>query len=127
VREIVHVHDGVIHREWHERGVLTRRHDLGLEGDAIRRTTYADGQLAVREYFSRDDVLVSRERFDADGFITEWIRYASNGRERDRWHYDRGTPIRQVRRGTEYVKRGDRFGYFEDGKFIDTPRGAISR
>ena len=41
--------------------------------------------------------------------------------------FDRGTPIRQIRKGTEYVKRGDRFGFFQDGKFIDTPRAALSR
>ena len=127
IREIVHVYDGVIHREWYESGVLTRRHDLGLEGDAIRRTGYTDGKLAVREYYDRDDVLLSREQFDAGGYITEWIRYASDGSERSRWYYERGTPVRQVERGTEYVKRGDRFGYVEDGRFIETPRGSISR
>jgi hypothetical protein len=36
-------------------------------------------------------------------------------------------PVREVRAGTEYVKRGDRFGYFDDGRFIETPRGSISR
>jgi len=61
IREIVHVYDGVIHREWYERGVLVRRHDLGLEGHAIRRTSYRNGKLAVREYYDRDDHLLSRE------------------------------------------------------------------
>ena len=28
VREIVHLYDGVIHREWYRSNVLTRRHDL---------------------------------------------------------------------------------------------------
>ena len=51
----------------------------------------------------------------------------TDGREQDHWHFDRGTPIRQVRKGIEYVKRGDRFGFFQDGKFIDTPRAALSR
>ncbi|MHC4400435.1 MAG: hypothetical protein ACYTG0_12230 [Planctomycetota bacterium] len=126
VREIVHADDGVIHREWHEKGVLTRRHDLGLEGHAIRRTTYAAGKPAVREYHNREGVLLSRERFDAEGFITEWVLFR-NGAEQNRWEYDRGTPIRQVRGDTEYVKRGDKFGYLKDGKFIETPRGSLSR
>jgi hypothetical protein len=127
VREIVHVYDGVIHREWYEHGVIARRHDVGLEGDAIRRTSYADGKMAVREYYNRDDQCLSRELFDANGFITEWIRFGADGREQDHWHFERGTPIRQIRKGTEYVKRGDRFGYFQDGKFIDTPRASLSR
>ena len=126
-REIVHLYDGVIHREWYEKGVLARRHDLGLEGHAIRRTSCAGGKLAVREYYNRDDVLLSRELFDADGFITDWIRFASDGREQTHWYYDRGTPVREVRGGAEYVKRGDKFGYFQDGQFIETPRGSISR
>ena len=54
-------------------------------------------------------------------------RDGDDGRQQNQWHYDRGTPVRQVNRGTEYVKRGERFGYFEEGKFIDTPRGSISR
>jgi hypothetical protein len=127
IREIMHVYDGVIHREWHERGVLIRRHDLGLEGHAIRRTSYSDGKIAVREYYNRDGICLSREQFDADGFVTEWIRYSADGREQDHWYYDRGMPVRQVNRGTEYVKRGDRFGYFQDGQFVETPRGSISR
>jgi len=127
VREIVHLHDGVVHKEWYEDGVLARRHDIGLEGDAIRRTSYRDGKLATREYYNREDVLLSRERLNNDGFITEWVRFASDGSEQSRWEYDRGMPVREVRAGTEYVKRGDRFGYFKDGQFIETPRGSISR
>jgi hypothetical protein len=83
--------------------------------------------MAVREYYNRDDQCLSRELFDANGFITEWIRFGADGREQDHWHFERGTPIRQIRKGTEYVKRGDRFGYFQDGKFIDTPRASLSR
>jgi hypothetical protein len=127
VREIVHVYDGTIHREWYEQGVLVRRHDLGLEGHPIRRTAYADGKLAVREYHNREGIRLSRELFDAEGFITEWTGYRQDGDEQDHWYYDRGTPVRQVHRDTEYVKRGERFGFFQDGKFIETPRGSISR
>ncbi len=127
VREIVHLYDGVIHKEWYENGVLDRRHDIGLEGDAIRRTSYRDGKLATREYYNREDVLLSSERFDTDGFITEWVRFAPDGSEQSRWEYDCGMPVREVRAGTEYVKRGDRFGYFKGGQFIETPRGSISR
>ena len=70
---------------------------------------------------------VSRELFGANGFITETIRYRSDGQEEDHWWFDEGWPVKQVRRGREYVKRGDRFGRVDaNGRFIDTPRGAIS-
>ena len=127
VREIVHRHDGVIHREWYESGHLVRRHDLGLEGDPIRRTEHADGRLTQREYYDREDVLLSRELFDSDGFITEWVLFDTDGNEKRRWEYDRGMPVREVLGGIEFVKQGDRFGYFKDGRFIETPRGSISR
>ena len=118
----------MIHREWYERGVLTGRRDIGRQGHAIRRTSYTDGKIAVREYYNRDDILLSRELFDLEGYITDWILYRTDGSEQNRWCYDRGTPVRQVHGGIEYVKRGDRFGYFnENGEFIDTPRGSLSR
>jgi hypothetical protein len=125
--ETVHVYDGVICRQWYEQGVLVRRHDLGLEGHAIRRTSYTDGRLSQREYHDREGVLLSREVFDDDGFITEWIRYTADGRARTRWHFDRGMPVREITRNTEYFKWGDKFGFFQDGRFVETPRGSISR
>ena len=127
VREIMHVYDGVIHREWHERGQLVRRHDVGLEGQAVRRTSYSDGRLAVREYYNRGGARLSRELFDTDGFITDWILYSSDGSENNRWTYDRGMPVRQFNTDTEYLERGESFGYLKDGQFIATPRGSISR
>ncbi len=39
----------------------------------------------------------------------------------------RNTPIREITKNTEYVKRGDKFGFFQDGQFIEPPRGSISR
>jgi hypothetical protein len=113
VREIVHLHDGVIHREWYRRGLITQRHDLNREGKATRRLTYAEGKLASREYYDRDDKRVSREVFAPDGFITESIRYqyvADKPVEVDHWSYDKGTPIRRaLKRGEEYVKNGDQW------------------
>ena len=127
IREVLHIYDGVIRREWYERGVLTRRYDLGLESHAIRRNSYVDGKLAVREYFNRDDIRLSREVVDSNGYVTETIRYLTDGREKDHWYFDRGAPTRQIYGGTEYVRRGQQFGYFDDGQFIETPRGSISR
>ena len=88
---------------------------------------YRGGQLAAREYFTPEARLLSRERFDADGYITAWVMYRQDGTETRRWEYDRGTPIREIRAGAEYVKRGDRFGCFQAGSFVETPRGSLSR
>jgi hypothetical protein len=111
----------VIHREWRQQGKLTTRHDLGLKGRAIRRMTYSDGKAVTREYFNRDGVRLSRESFDTDGFITEQVAYAASGQENDHWYFERGTPVRQVRKGKEYVKQGQRFGFVQGGEFIDAP------
>ncbi|MEX2578376.1 MAG: hypothetical protein WD342_04895 [Verrucomicrobiales bacterium] len=89
VREIHHRHDGVIHREWYRRGALAQRHDFNAAGEAVRRLTYEQGRLGRREYFQPDDEQVSLELLDAEGFVTESIRY-SDGRETDHWWFERG-------------------------------------
>jgi len=120
VREIVHLHDGVIHREWHRRGVITRRHDLNREGTAIRRLAYKDGRLGLREYYRDPDHRVSKEVFAPDGYITESVRYRYQGEralEYDHWWYDRGMPIRRIlRERDEYVKRGEDWAKMERKK-----------
>lgn len=113
VREIVHLHDGVIHREWHQRGVMVRRHDLNADAKAIRRLTYKNGKLSVREFYNPEGERVSQEIFTPDGYITDSIRYRyldDRAYEYDHWYYDRGMPIRRVTSsggGQEYVKDGD--------------------
>ena len=111
IREILHLHDGVIHREWYRRGVIAKRHDLSADGKAIRRLTFDAGRLAVREYYNREDFRVSREVFDENGFITEWLFYRHAGRGvqvRDHWFYDRGMPVRHVLKERDHFeKRGD--------------------
>jgi hypothetical protein len=111
LRESVHLHDGVIQREWHRDGQLARRHDLDAKGRAIRRLAFENGRLARREYFDREDRLMSREVFDAAGFITEWVRFVPGdpGAERSHWWFDRGTPVRLVDGGEESVKQGDQW------------------
>ena len=131
VLETIHLHDGVIRREWLVDGVLTRRHDLNATGKATRRINYKNGLIATREYYRPDDHLVSRETFDKYGPVAEHIRFLaeSNGGAgdipRETWHYDRGMPIRHMKHdtGRQYFKRGNRWGYLDNkGKFIDTPR-----
>ncbi|MGB0578352.1 MAG: hypothetical protein ACPGVU_01500 [Limisphaerales bacterium] len=122
LRETVHVYDGVIRREWFERGVLTKRHDLNQGGKATRRIAYEDGRRKQRSYFQPDGDPVSVENFDAKGFVTEQTRFASDGTEIDHWWFDEGWPVKRRSKGTEWIKRGDRWGYFKNGKWIDTPR-----
>ncbi|MBI5397572.1 MAG: PD40 domain-containing protein [Verrucomicrobia bacterium] len=112
VREIVHLHDGVIHREWHRNGVLVRRHDFNADGKAIRRQTFETGKLAQREYYDRDEKLMNREIFNAEGFITESIRYGEQGAgpiEAVHWWFDRGMPVKQISKEGEFVKQGDQW------------------
>jgi len=115
IREIVHRYDGVIHREWYRNGVLTQRHDLNAAGEAIRRLTFENGQLAQREYHDREGKLLSCELFDPAGFITEWIRF-EQGAERDHWWFDRGMPVKHVSKDGEFVKQGDQWVAVTQGK-----------
>ncbi len=116
VREILHRYDDVIHREWYENGAPVRRHDLDAEGNAIRRLHYEDGRLARREYYTADGELNTEELFDADGFITEAVRYRY-GEEYEHWWYVKGAPVKlwtergghhtaSPERGGTYVKQG---------------------
>lgn len=89
VREIVHLHEGVVHREWLQKGQLVRRQDLNGQGKAIRRLFSERGKLARREYADGEGNLVSRELFDEDGFITESIYYR-DGEEYDHFWFERG-------------------------------------
>lgn len=115
VREMVHLYDGVIHREWYRDGQLVQRHDLNAEGKAIRRLTYENGRLARREYHDRDGKLLSRELFDAAGFVTEWISFDARG-ESVHWWFDRGMPLKQISKDGEFLKQGDQWVATRPGK-----------
>jgi hypothetical protein len=112
IREILHLHDGIIHRESYQRGALTQRHDLNARGEAVRRLTHEQGRLVRREYFQPGGGLVSRELLDADGFVMESIRYrpaADQPVESDHWWFERGVPLRRVSGNDEYFKQGDQW------------------
>ncbi|MFC1635329.1 hypothetical protein ACFL5Z_10850 [Planctomycetota bacterium] len=103
VREIVHLHDGVIHREWLQQGQVTKRHDLNVDGTPIRHLYYHNGRLVKREYFNRDRDHVSTELFDTEGFITESIR------GRNHWWYEHGVPEKFENGSSLFMKEGKRW------------------
>jgi len=111
--ETRHLHDGVIRRERYQKGVIITAEDLNLDGYATRRLTYENGNLATREYWRpADDRRVSLEKFGADGFKTEEIRWDNRydpPRESDHWFYDHGWPIKRIIKGGRevYEKEGD--------------------
>lgn len=110
VREALHRFDGAIARGRYVKGVIAEHHDLNAEGKAIRRLTYEGGKLTKREYFNRDDQRVSSQLFAPDGFITETIGLGNNGGrevETDHWWFEKGTPVRRMSGGVEYVKDGE--------------------
>jgi len=102
IREIVHLVDGIIHREWYNWGQITKRHDLNDQGKPIRRLFYRGGRLARREYHNKNAVHLSTEYFDAAGFITETILYEYNNGEKNEkthWWYDKGMPVKLIGAG----------------------------
>lgn len=127
IRETVHRYDGVIRREFYSAGTLVKAEDLNAAGKAIRQVLYREDKIAQREYTTSGGMRVSREIFTPDGSIAETLYYAKDGAtESEHWWFDRGMPIRLVRDGKTYAKRGDRFGRIDGDRFIDTPRGPHS-
>ncbi len=120
VKEIVHLVEGVIHREWYNWGQIIKRYDLNYEGKPIRRLFYKNGKLARREYHNSDGIHVSTEFFDPDGYyITESIQYRivdGKSQENGHFRYENGMPVKFIGRGGRhaapqgygiYVKEGD--------------------
>jgi len=109
-REIVHVVDGVMAREWYENGRLSRRFDLNRDGKPTRQLEYRDGKLATRDYVNPAGRRLSREVFARDGYIVETVTYdPDTDAEKDHWWFERGQPVRQVKAGVEFGRRGDRW------------------
>ena len=111
-RKIVHLHDGVIHKEWYNWGKITKRYDLNLEGKPIRHLYYQSGKLARRELHKRNGDIVSAEYFDNDGYITESIQYRTDdGKTMEtnhRW-YKNAVPVKVAVRGSIYKKDGSKW------------------
>ena len=101
--ETVHLYDGIVQRTWYSRGETIERHDLNLEGKAIRRLFYEGNKLVRREYHDRNGNHISTELFDSDGYIKESIQHGSRPRH---WWYERGTPVKYTRGSETYVKDG---------------------
>ncbi|MBT4484743.1 MAG: hypothetical protein HOC71_13820, partial [Candidatus Latescibacteria bacterium] len=99
VKEIVHRHDGVIHREWYNWGVIVKRYDLNENGIPIRHLYYRDGVISNREYRDPEGNLVSRELFNPDGYIRESVRYKiidGAPREISHWWFEKGLPVKMI-------------------------------
>jgi len=106
IAETAHLHDGPIQRTWYRRGEVIARHDLNLEGKAIRRLFYRAGKLCRREYYDRNGNHISTELFGSDGYITESIQHGSRPRH---WWYERGVPVKYTYGSQTYVNDGTRW------------------
>jgi hypothetical protein len=98
VREVLHVYDGVIQRDFFRHGQLVERQDLNHIKIVTRRLRYINGHLHRREYFNEDAKLVSTEIFSTNGEIVESIRKGSH------WWYKNASPLRHVRKSKQYQK-----------------------
>jgi hypothetical protein len=112
VKEIIHLYDGVIHREWYSMGQINKRVDLNVEGKPTRQLFYENGKLARRELHHRDGRHVSTEYFDPQGYITESIhKRLGSGRSYGytRWWYEKGVPVKAEKGGELYNKEGSKW------------------
>lgn len=106
ITETVHLHDGIIQRMWYQWGEIIERHDLNLQGKAIRRLFYEANKLVRREYHDRNGNHVSTELFDSDGYIKESIQHGSRPRH---WWYEQSAPVKYTRGSETYIKDGARW------------------
>jgi hypothetical protein len=110
VKEIVHLYDGVIHREWYAWGQISKRFDFNKDGKPIRQQYYQSGKLARRELHTREGVHISTEYFDRDGNITEAFHNpVGRGKSYEYVHYwyENKEPVKAVKRDKVFVKVGD--------------------
>lgn len=83
-----------------------------LKGRETRATQleYRDGKLATRDYVNPAGRRLSREVFARDGYIVETVTYdPDTDAAKDHWWFERGQPVRQVKAGVEFGRRGDRW------------------
>ena len=104
IREIVHLYDGVIHRETYQSDQLLTRDDLAENGETIRRQFYLQNRLVRREYHGHGRGLRTTERFDEQGYIVEVIQHATDGSEFSRTVFNNGMPMEH--RGGSFMSYG---------------------
>jgi hypothetical protein len=105
--EVHHLCDGVMARETWNQGERIERVDLNAGGKPIRIVEYRDGRRVKRTYRTPDGETASVEKFGADGYNTEYVRYYTDpirkGREYCHWWFRKAIPIRATRKGGRVI------------------------
>ena len=107
VKEIVHLYDGVIHREWYLAGQIEERFDYNLQGKVTRKLFYKNGKLNRRELHRRDGRHISTEYFDSEGYITEAFHNplgTGSTYGYTHWWYEKGVPVKAIKKDEIYLK-----------------------
>lgn len=112
VKEIHHIYDGVISREWYSWGQIERKFDLSMENrEPTRKLYYKNGLLSQRDYFDRSGWHATTELFDSKGDIVESIYYnavpGGGKREYTHWWYREHIPIKCIKNGVVYYRDND--------------------
>ncbi len=113
-KNIIHIYYGLIAKEQYANNAIVLREDFNELGQATRRLHYSKGILTRREYFNRDNVRVSEEIFDLQGYIVESRSWAYDLYLNDmileepylenQWFYEKGMPVR--------LKGSDSYNHF---------------
>jgi len=107
VKEIVHIYDGVISKEWYTWGVIDKKFDLSVSNrEATRRMYYRDGKISQRDYFDRNGWHATTELFNSQGQITEAIYYNTGREKREmtHWWYENHIPVKCIKSGELYYR-----------------------
>ncbi|HBG26265.1 MAG: hypothetical protein A2Y10_08990 [Planctomycetes bacterium GWF2_41_51] len=106
IKEIVHIYDGILSRQWYVKGTITKQYDVNAKGQAIRRSFFENGLLSRRELHNSDGIKVSEEFFDSAGYIYESKKWTYDIYLNDmvlekpclesQWFYDKGKPVKLI-------------------------------
>jgi len=107
MKEIHHVYEGIISREWFNWGQISKRYDLSAGNEEpTRKLYYNNGLLYKRDYYHRSGWLATTEYFNPEGDIVESIYYNqsrnSESREYRHWWYKENKPVKCIRDGEVY-------------------------
>ncbi len=110
IKEIIHLYDGIISKEWSSNGIITKKYDLNPEGKPIRKLFYTNGILNRREYWDKNNNHISTELYNSKGDMIKSIHINCEGSKIDtEWDYVNKYPVKCSKNKGVYKLENDKW------------------